>query len=60
MPMPLAHSGGHLLEDHLRAVAKLAALFSAEFDPDSGSSQSAVPMTAANCEIGFDWHQCKI
>ncbi|MBS0467255.1 MAG: CRISPR-associated endonuclease Cas3'' [Proteobacteria bacterium] len=32
MPTPLAHSGGHPLADHLRAVAALAARFSAPFD----------------------------
>ncbi len=32
MPTPLAHSGGHPLADHLRAVAALAARFSASFD----------------------------
>jgi CRISPR-associated endonuclease/helicase Cas3 len=29
---PLAHSGGHLLETHLRAVARIAAEFSQAFD----------------------------
>lgn len=32
MSEPLAHSGGHLLIDHLRAVAALAAEFSTVFD----------------------------
>ncbi len=32
MAQPLAHSGGHLLADHLRAVAELAGDFSKEFD----------------------------
>ena len=32
MSEPLAHSGGHLLVDHLRAVAALAAVFSQPFD----------------------------
>jgi len=30
--LPLAHSGGHLLEDHLKSVAQLAAEFSEQFD----------------------------
>ena len=33
MPVPLAHSGGHLLAAHLQAVASLAAGFSAAFEP---------------------------
>ncbi len=32
MKEPLAHSGGHLLVDHLQAVAKLSAEFSEAFD----------------------------
>ncbi len=32
MPDALAHSGGHLLADHLKAVAELAAEFSGAFD----------------------------
>lgn len=32
MSEPLAHSGGHLLADHLRAVAGMAARFSQTFD----------------------------
>lgn len=32
MPEPLAHSGGHLLAEHLNKVAALAAGFSAPFD----------------------------
>lgn len=32
MSEPLAHSGGHLLADHLQAVANLAATFSAFFE----------------------------
>ena len=32
MSEPLAHSGGHLLADHLRAVADMAAGFSQSFD----------------------------
>ena len=32
MSEPLAHSGGHLLADHLRAVADMAAGFSESFD----------------------------
>ncbi|MBX7229420.1 MAG: CRISPR-associated endonuclease Cas3'' [Burkholderiaceae bacterium] len=30
--LPLAHSGGHLLQDHLKSVAQLAAEFSEQFD----------------------------
>lgn len=32
MSQPLAHSGGHLLADHLHAVAGMAAVFSQAFD----------------------------
>ncbi len=32
MSEPLAHSGGHLLADHLRSVAGIAADFSEAFD----------------------------
>ena len=32
MPEPLAHSGGHLLAEHLNKVAALAAGFSEPFD----------------------------
>ena len=32
MSEPLAHSGGHLLADHLRAVADMAADFSQAFE----------------------------
>ena len=32
MAEPLAHSGGHLLKDHLQAVAALAGQFSNAFD----------------------------
>ena len=39
MSEALAHSGGHLLGDHLRAVAQLAANFSLEFgESDSPKS----------------------
>ncbi len=33
MSEPLAHSGGHLLVDHLQSVAQLAAMFSHPFEP---------------------------
>ena len=32
MSEPLAHSGGHLLADHLQSVARIAAGFSQAFD----------------------------
>ena len=35
MSEPLAHSGGHLLSDHLDAVAGMAAGFSQSFEPGS-------------------------
>lgn len=48
MSEPLAHSGGHLLFDHLRAVAALAAEFSSAFD-------SAEPTQRWACLAGL-WH----
>jgi CRISPR-associated endonuclease/helicase Cas3 len=41
MSEPLAHSGGHLLADHLRSVAGIAADFSKEFDPSSATNRWA-------------------
>jgi CRISPR-associated endonuclease/helicase Cas3 len=41
MSGPLAHSGGHLLADHLRAVAGLAAEFSQAFDAIDASQRWA-------------------
>ena len=41
MSEPLAHSGGHLLVDHLKAVAALAAEFSKAFDPAEASKRWA-------------------
>lgn len=38
---PLAHSGGHLLVDHLKTVAQLAAEFSKAFDPAEASKRWA-------------------
>jgi CRISPR-associated endonuclease/helicase Cas3 len=38
---PLAHSGGHLLVAHLKAVATLAAEFSKAFDPAEASNRWA-------------------
>jgi CRISPR-associated endonuclease/helicase Cas3 len=38
---PLAHSGGHLLVDHLKAVANLAAEFSEAFDLNEASKRWA-------------------
>lgn len=38
---PLAHSGGHLLVDHLNAVAELAAEFSKTFDAVDASKRWA-------------------
>ena len=35
MSEPLAHSGGHLLADHLQSVAAIAAGFSSTFEPSS-------------------------
>ena len=41
MQAPLAHSGGHLLADHLTAVASLAKAFASESAPSSTNSQWA-------------------
>ncbi|MBK5205033.1 MAG: HD domain-containing protein [Polaromonas sp.] len=41
MSEPLAHSGGHLLADHLRAVANMAAVFSQAFDSDTATQRWA-------------------
>ena len=41
MSKPLAHSGGHLLADHLQAVATLAASFSEAFDAATATQQWA-------------------
>ncbi len=48
MSEPLAHSGGHLLADHLRAVAETAASFSSNLDATSVSERWA-------CLAGL-WH----
>lgn len=41
MQAPLAHSGGHLLSDHLTAVAQLAQAFGSEAVPNGVNSQWA-------------------
>lgn len=41
MSEPLAHSGGHLLADHLHAVAGMAAEFSGAFEPAAASQRWA-------------------
>ena len=41
MQAPLAHSGGHLLSDHLTAVAQLAQAFGSEAVPNGMNSQWA-------------------
>lgn len=41
MSTPLAHSGGHLLADHLQGVAALAADFSKVFEPAAGKARWA-------------------
>ena len=41
MAEPLAHSGGHLLADHLQAVADLAATFSTLFEASEPSRRWA-------------------
>ena len=41
MPEPLAHSGGHLLVDHLRAVASMAGDFSRQFDATADNQRWA-------------------
>lgn len=41
MQAPLAHSGGHLLSDHLTAVAQLAQVFGSEAVPNGTNSQWA-------------------
>ena len=48
MSEPLAHSGGHLLADHLRAVAAIAADFSQAFD--------AVTVTQRWAYLAGLWH----
>ena len=48
MSEPLAHSGGHVLADHLRAVANIAADFSAAFD--------AVAVTQRWAYLAGMWH----
>lgn len=48
MSEPLAHSGGHLLADHLRAVAGMAADFSQAFD--------AVTVTRRWAYLAGLWH----
>lgn len=41
MSDPLAHSGGHLLLDHLRAVASMAGDFSRQFDATAATQRWA-------------------
>ena len=41
MSEPLAHSGGHLLADHLRSVAGIAANFSEAFEPVAATQRWA-------------------
>jgi CRISPR-associated endonuclease/helicase Cas3 len=41
MTTPLAHSGGHLLVDHLQAVADIAAAFSEAFEPVAANQRWA-------------------
>ena len=41
MSEPWAHSGGHVLADHLQAVARLAAEFSRTFDAAEPASRWA-------------------
>lgn len=41
MSEPLAHSGGHLLADHLHAVAGMAAGFSGDFEPAAANQRWA-------------------
>jgi CRISPR-associated endonuclease/helicase Cas3 len=41
MELKLAHSGGHLLQEHLQAVAKMSSDFSAEAAPLSGTADWA-------------------
>jgi CRISPR-associated endonuclease/helicase Cas3 len=48
MSEPLAHSGGHRLADHLRAVAGMAAGFSQAFD--------AVNVTQRWAYLAGLWH----
>jgi len=38
---PLAHSGGHLLADHLQSVANIAADYSQAFDAATGTQRWA-------------------
>jgi CRISPR-associated endonuclease/helicase Cas3 len=48
MSAPLAHSGGHLLIDHLKSVAQLAAEFSHAFEPN--------PITQRWAYLAGLWH----
>jgi len=48
VPEPLAHSGGHLLHQHLRSVAEMAAGFSQTFDSD--------PVTQRWAYLAGLWH----
>ena len=41
MSEPLAHSGRHLLADHLRSVASIAANFSEAFEPAAATQRWA-------------------
>jgi CRISPR-associated endonuclease/helicase Cas3 len=41
MAEPLAHSGGHLLAEHLQSVAELAGEFSKTFDGAGGAKRWA-------------------
>ena len=52
--LPLAHSGGHLLEDHLKSVVQLAAEFSEQFDKNDLKKQWAyLARHYANCNKGY-------
>ena len=48
---PLAHSGGHLLEEHLKAVARLAAGFSARYATSAVLQQWAY-LVGLWCDLG--------
>ena len=52
MAEPWAHSGGHLLEDHLQAVAGAAAELAETLDGDGRSARwAAIAISILTCEL---------
>lgn len=56
---PLAHSGGHLLEEHLKAVARLVAGFSARYATSAVLQQWAY-LVGLWCDLGKNRWNTKI